>query len=187
MNSALVLQRIRPLVVFLALIWAIELVNQLLGHGLNSTFGLRPRSITGLIGIPAMPLLHGGLGHIIANTFPLAILGTIGLMVAPRRFIAASFVIVLISGLAVWVFARGGVVVGASGLVFGWFGLLVALGVLERSLRAILGAVIVIVIYGGMIWGVLPQQSVQVSWEAHLFGALAGAAAAWIFKIRNGR
>ena len=164
---------------FLIAIWVIELVNQLVGHRLSQSLGLAPRRIDGLIGIPAMPFLHGGVNHAISNTLPLGVLGAIGLLVAPHRFWTASVVIVLVSGLAVWVLARSGVVVGASGLIFGWFGFLVTLGAIERSPRAIAVAVVVLVVYGGMIWGVLPQDNVRISWEAHLFGALAGALAAW--------
>ena len=184
MDSTKILQRLRPIVLFLIVIWAIELINQLTGHALNPAFGLEPRRVAGLIGVPAMPLLHGGLSHILANTLPLAVLGAIGVMVAPKRFATASVVIVIVSGLAVWLLARSGLVVGASGLVFGWFGFLVTLGILERSARAIAGSVAVVVIYGGMIWGVLPQSDIRISWEAHLFGALAGAATAWMFKPR---
>ena len=90
------------------------------------------------------------------------------------------------TGLAVWLLARPGTVhVGASGLVFGWFGFVVALGVLERSVRAIAGAVLVLLIYGGMVWGMLPNQGVQISWEAHFFGAVAGALIAWALRDKR--
>jgi len=175
--------KIRPILMLLAVLWVIELVNQLLGHRLNQAFGLEPRRLLGLIGVPAMPFLHGSFAHLMANSLPLGVLGAIGVLVAPRRFRTASLVIVVASGIAVWIFARDGIVVGASGLIFGWFGFLVTLGVIERSIRAIAGAVVVIVLYGGMIWGVLPQQ-VGISWEAHLLGALAGGWSAWILRLR---
>lgn len=173
--------RLRPLGFFIAGIWAIQLVNWLLGHSLNPALGLEPRDVPGLIGIPFMPLLHGSWGHLIANTAPLLVLGGVALIATPDRFLTATAIIILTSGLAVWIFARSGIVVGASGLVFGWFGYLVAAGVLYRSPRAILGAVIALVFYGGLIWGVLPQRP-GISWEAHLFGALAGAATAWLLR-----
>lgn len=177
-------ERLRPLIVLLALLWAVQFVNWLIGQGLNPVLGLAPRRISGLVGVPFMPLLHGSWGHLIANSAPLAVLGAVGLLLSPQRFVTASFVIVVASGLAVWVFARGGIVVGASGLIFGWFGYLVAAGILERNLREILGAAIAIVFYGGMVWGLLPQRD-GVSWEAHLFGALAGAATAWYLRERR--
>lgn len=179
MQRSDILLAIRPILLLIAAIWAIEGINQLLGHQLNQWFGLLPRSVPGLIGVPAMPFLHGGVGHALANTLPLLVLGGIGVAVAPQRFGLASAVIVVVSGLAVWLLARPAIVVGASGLIFGWFGFVVALAVLERSFRALAGAVAVIVLYGGIVWGVLPTQGNNVSWEAHLFGALAGAATAW--------
>ena len=175
MQSSGILHLVRPLLLLIGVIWVVEGLNQVLGHALNQWFGLLPRSATGLIGIPAMPLLHGGVGHAAANTLPLLVLGAIGLSVAPRRFWVASVVIVIVSGMAVWIFARPAIVVGASGLIFGWFGFLIVLGVLERSFRALLGAIVVILLYGGMVWGVFPAQAGNVSWEAHLAGALAGA------------
>jgi membrane associated rhomboid family serine protease len=134
-----------------------------------------------------MPFLHGGVGHAAANTLPLLVLGAIGMAVAPRRFLAASLAIVLVSGLAVWLVGRpNSIHIGASGLVFGWFGFLLTLGFAERSLRAILGSVIVMALYGGMIWGALPRLGTTISWEAHLFGALAGAGIA-LYGRRHGR
>ncbi|MEM1300023.1 MAG: rhomboid family intramembrane serine protease [Pseudomonadota bacterium] len=179
MQRTEIISAIRPILVLVAVIWAVEMVNLLLGYRLNQWFGLLPRSVPGLIGVPAMPFLHGGVGHAAANTLPLLVLGGIGIAVAPRRFWLASAVIVVVSGLAVWLLARPAIVVGASGLIFGWFGFVVSLAILERSFRALAGAVAVILLYGGFIWGVLPTQGSNVSWEAHLFGALAGAAAAW--------
>ena len=175
-----VLLRLRPILFLLVGIWMIELVNWLLGHGLT------PRSAAGLVGVPLMPFLHGSFGHLAANSVPLAVLGTVGLLIAPRRFVLATAIIIVTSGLAVWLFARDGIVVGASGLIFGWFGFLVTMGVLERSARAIIGAVIAVIFYGGLFWGVVPQQA-NVSWEAHLFGALAGGATAWLVLGRARR
>ncbi|MEM7056918.1 MAG: rhomboid family intramembrane serine protease [Pseudomonadota bacterium] len=185
MRSEELLRALRPICVLILAIWIIEVINLLMGHRLNIWFGLQPRSISGLVGVPLMPLLHGGVGHLAANTLPLGLLGVIGLIVAPKRFFQASVLIVLVSGLAVWALARNGTVVGASGLIFGWFGFLVTLGVIERSTRAIAGAAVVIIVYGGMIWGVLPQDNVRVSWEAHLFGAIAGAVIARVMQMKQ--
>lgn len=185
MKPAVLIEKSRPILMLVAAIWVIEIVQQLIGHRLNQWFGLEPRSFDGLIGVPAMPLLHGDFPHLLANTPPLIVLGIMGLLIAPRRFIAASLTIVLVSGLAVWLLARGNTIhVGASGLIFGWFGFLLALGWFERSWQAVAGALVVIVLYGGFFWGVLPQGQTGISWEAHLFGALAGAAAAWLYRVR---
>jgi membrane associated rhomboid family serine protease len=185
MNSDEVLRALRPVLLLVMALWTVELMNLAMQYRLNQWFGLEPRSIPGLIGVPTMPLLHGSVGHAAANTLPMIFLGAIGFLVAPKRFLPASLIIVLLSGIAVWMFARGNSIhIGASGLIFGWFGFLVAHGVIERSLRAIVGAAIVTVLYGGMIWGVLPKDGVSISWEAHLFGALSGMAAAYYVRHR---
>jgi membrane associated rhomboid family serine protease len=161
-------------------VWAVELGNWALGHRLVPWLGLEPRSLPGLVGVPLMPFLHTSLDHAAANTVPLAILGGLGMLVAPRRFPTATVAIVLVSGLAVWLLARpNSIHVGASGLIFGWFGYLLALGFIQRSFRAIVGSIIVIAFYGGMIWGLLPQRGVPTSWEAHALGVLAGVAVAY--------
>lgn len=175
----------RPVLILVIVIWLIAAVNLLTGYRLNLWFGLEPRSLGGLIGVPVMPLLHGNIGHAAANTLPLIFLGGLGMLIAPDRFTTASVAIIILSGLAVWVLARGAIHVGASGLIFGWFGYLIALGIIERSGRALVGTVIVILLYGGMIWGVLPQANPLISWEAHLFGAIAGAAVAYLQSRRS--
>lgn len=183
MGAETVLRTARPIIVLLMVIWVVEIVNLAMGHRLNLWLGLEPRRIVGLIGIPFMPVLHGGIEHAAANTLPMAVLGVIGMLVAPRRFWKATVLIVLVNGLAVWLLARPGIVVGASGLIFGWFGFLLTLGAIERSARALIGAILVFVIYGGMVWGVLPQSGVRISWEAHLFGAIAGGFVAWYHRL----
>jgi len=185
-KDSLTFEFLRPIFTLLVVIWIVQIVNFVLGYNLNQWLGLEPRDFGGLIGIPASPFLHAGFGHIIANTIPLVVLGGMAAMVSPKRFMDSTIIIVLLGGLLVWLLARGGnrVHVGASGLVFGYLGYVVALGIFERSLRAIAMAVFAGLLYGGLIWGVLPDQ--RVSWESHLFGAMAGAAAAWILTRDKG-
>ncbi len=182
-RDSLTMARLRPVFNFVVVIWVIQLMNFLLSYDPNQWFGLEPRDFGGLIGIPMSPFLHAGFQHAAANTVPLLILGGMAAMAAPNRYYEATIIIVLLGGLLVWLLARGGnrVHVGASGLVFGYFGFIVALGIVERSFRAIVFAAAAAMLYGGLIWGVLPTDS-RVSWESHLFGALAGAAAAWMLR-----
>jgi membrane associated rhomboid family serine protease len=188
MRPKALLRKFRPVLLLLAAIWAVQLVNAGVGYRLVPWLGLEPRDPEGLVGVPFMPLLHTSFDHVAANTVPLAVLGALGVLLAPRRFAAATVAIVILSGLAVWLVARPhSIHVGASGLIFGWFGYLLALGFLERSLRAIAGSVVVIAVYGGMIWGLLPQRGLSTSWEAHLFGALAGIVVAYLYGARRRR
>lgn len=169
------------LVALLGVIWAIAAVNLITGYALNGWFGLRPRSFGGLDGILFMPLLHGSLTHAAANTVPLAILGGLMAVTARRVALAASALIVGLGGFGVWIFGKTAIHVGASGLIFGWFGFLVARGLIEKRLVPLVTAVGVALIYGTMVFGVLPGQP-GVSWESHLLGAVAGLAAALLLR-----
>lgn len=164
---------------FLTLLWLVQGVNWAGGYWLNGAFGLVPRQSYGLDGIVAMPLLHGSFEHLLANTVPLAAMGA--LLAATRALVAVNAVIVGLGGLLVWLFGGAAIHVGASGLVFGWFGFLVARGLVDRSLVTLGVALVVGFVYGSILWGVLPTQE-GVSWEAHLFGALAGVAAALVIR-----
>lgn len=177
------LGRFRWLITLLAVIWGIQGVNLITGYGLNGLFGLLPRAIGGLDGIVLMPLLHGSIGHALSNSLPLAVLGGLLALTARNKLVPATAIIVALGGIGVWVFGQPGLHVGASGLIFGWFGFLVARGVVDRRPVPILVAVGVVLAYGAMIWGVLPGQP-GVSWESHLFGAAAGVAAAILLRTQ---
>ena len=167
-----------PVIVLVTAIWVVEIVNFLLGHGLTS-WGLVPRRVSGLIGIPLAPFLHAGLWHAVSNTVPLLILGALTLIGGKTRFWASTVGIVLLSGLLVWLFARGVPHVGASGLVLGYFGSLLARAYFERSLVSIAVAFLTMICYGGLLWGILPLRS-YISYESHLFGLIAGISVAWL-------
>ena len=156
----------------LGVMWGVALLNLLAGQRLLA-FGIVPRSLDGLIGIPLCPFLHDGMAHLLANTVPLAVLGSLVVVRGRQGLGAVSAFIVLLGGVGVWLLARSSVHVGASGLVFGYFGYLVAGGWYDRSPSSVGLAVLVIFLYGGLIWGVLPSTP-RVSWEGHLFGLLAG-------------
>ncbi len=174
--------RLRLILGFIALLWAIEVVNQLTGHALDR-FGIWPRHLSGLIGIPLAPLLHGGILHLVSNTLPLLVLGFLVAVHGMRAFFAVTIAIVLIGGAGVWLMARSNYHIGASGLIFGYFGYLVAMGWYARSVKAVLIAIGVVLFYGGMIFGVLPRHP-YISWESHLFGLLAGI---WVARFIHKR
>lgn len=177
------LKRVATLLAFAIGLWIIQTINWLTGYGLNPAFGLIPRHLSGLDGVVAMPLLHGSFGHLTANTPPLLLLGTLLAATANRALVAINVVVVGLGGVLVWLFGSSAIHIGASGLVFGWFGFLITRGLVDRSLVTLGASVLVGVFYGSIIWGVLPGQP-GVSWEAHLFGAIAGAAAAFLIRAR---
>ncbi len=164
------------LIGFVAVIWVVEIVNASMGHQLNA-WGIFPRSVHGLAGIPLAPFLHGSFGHVISNSIPFLVLGGLIAFRGRQVLLRVSFIVIGVGGSGVWLLGRSAVHIGASGLVFGYFGYLVARGWYERRLGSILLAIGVIILYGGLILGVLPARGL-VSWEAHLFGLIAGILAA---------
>jgi membrane associated rhomboid family serine protease len=157
---------------FVALIWVIELLNW--GFNLGpEDFGVRPRQLAGLPGILFAPLVHGGFAHLIANSLPLLVLGTAMLYLYPSAALRVLPAVYLGPGVAVWFFARGGVHVGASGLVYGLVSYIFVAGLIRRDRRAIAASLLVSFMYGALVWGVLPIEP-GVSWETHLAAALIG-------------
>lgn len=168
----------KPLLAGLALLWAIELIDTFALGSRLQRHGIHPRTLSGLWGVLFSPFLHGDFGHLIANSGPFVVLGTLVRSRGKTRFIEASIVIVLIGGLGTWLTGGGhSNHIGASGLIFGWFGYLLLAGWYERSMLTIGTSVVVGALYGGMIWGVLPTRP-GVSWQGHLFGFLGGWLAA---------
>ncbi len=177
----------RPVFIMVVIIWMIHILNFAMSYRFNAWFGLYPRQSIGLPGIILSPFLHGNFGHIIANSAPLIILSSIAIAVDRTRWLKATFIIILLAGSLLWIFGRSNtVVVGASGLVFGYFGYLVALAFADRSAKAAIGAIAAIALYGGMIWGILPDKP-QISWEGHLLGVVAGIVTAIILRQRKQR
>ena len=158
---------------------AAESFDQLTGEWLDQD-GIVPRSLDGLDGILWAPLLHGGFAHLAANTLPFIAFGFLVLANGIGRFVFVTAVIWVLAGLGVWFTAPyGSVTVGMSGVIFGWLTYLLVRGFFARSGTQILLAVVVFFMWGGILLGVLPGQE-GVSWQGHLFGALAGVFAAWL-------
>ena len=157
---------------FVALIWLIDILNWALDLELQR-FGVRPRQFAGLPGILLAPLLHGGPVHLIANSLPLLVLGTGMLYLYPNSAVKVLPAVYLGPGMAVWLFAEGGVHVGSSGLVYGLVSYIFVAGIIRRDRRAIAASLLVCFLYGTLVWGVLPIRP-GVSWETHLAAALIG-------------
>ena len=177
--------RARVLAGLVGLMWLEEIADLVLFHGALDAGGIRPRTEAGLWGILLAPFLHADFAHLLANTVPLLVLGWLVLVRGRRDFLWVTAVAVLLGGLGVWLVGGPNTVhIGASGLVFGYLGYLLLRGYWERSLPAILVAVVAGVLYGGALWGVLPL-SHGVSWEGHLFGFSGGATAASAHRRRR--
>jgi membrane associated rhomboid family serine protease len=166
---------------FVALIWLIPL----LGWGLGlEEFGVRPRQWIGLPGILFAPLLHADFDHLIANSLPLLVLGTTLFHLYPKSAFRVLPAVYLGPGIAVWVFARGGDHIGASGLIYGLVAFIFVAGVIRSDRRAIAASLLVAFMYGTLVWGLLPIKQ-SISWETHLAAALIGVSAAILLRHRD--
>lgn len=161
---------------FVALIWLVHLMNW--GLDLDpAPFGIRPRELSGLPGILLAPLVHSSFEHLIANTLPLLVVGTAMLFLYPNATPSVVPLVYLGPGVAVWLFGRASVHLGASGLVYGLVSYVFVAGLARRDRRAIAASLVVAFMYGSLVWGVVPIQ-IGVSWETHLAAALIGVALA---------
>ena len=174
----------QSLALILALLWVIEIGDQLFFGGRVDGFGIRPRTWQGLGQIWLAPLLHVGFGHLLANSLPLLVLGWLVMLRRTRDFWLVALVTTVVSGVGVWLLGGANTVhLGASGVIFGLLGFLLARAYFERSWAALGIAVVAGMLYGGRLWGVLPGQP-GISGLAHLFGLLGGVLAAWLLAPR---
>lgn len=169
----------------LGLMWLLVFINWVVPMDLRG-LGVESRSLTGLLpGVLLTPLLHAGAGHLASNMIPLALMGTVAALRDWRGFWIALGIIIIVSGLGVWLIGPSNTVtVGASGVVFGFFGYLVGRGIFVRQLGDILLAAVVVIIYGSLVWGIFPQDS-HVSWQAHLCGLIGGVLASFVLAKRE--
>jgi membrane associated rhomboid family serine protease len=139
-----------------------------------SNFGIVPWTFGGLVGIFTAPLLHGSLNHLLSNTFPLLFLGTVLFFFYERIGNVVFFRSYFWTNILVWLFGRQeSNHIGASGIVYGLAFFLISFGIFRRDFTSLLISIVVIMLYGGVIYGVLPTDP-RVSWESHFAGALVG-------------
>lgn len=173
-----------PFVVsIIGIIWVINFINWgLLGSRLN-VLGIYPRSIFGLAGIVFSPILHGHLNHLFFNTIPLFLLINFILIQGISLFYTVTTAIMVISGLLVWLFARKAFHIGASSLIMGYWGYLLAQAFLYPSTFSIMVALVMLYYLGGLVFNLIPTD-VKVSWEGHIFGAFAGVTTAFLLQYQ---
>ena len=160
-----------------AVLWAAFAVDEILGGSLLR-FGVVPRSADGLRGILLAPFLHANFNHLAANTIPLLVLGWLVMLRDPRHFLLVALTATVTGGLAAWTLGAPNTVhIGASGVVFGFFGFLVFAGWYARSFASIMLSIAVILLWGGIVAGVIPGES-GISWQEHLGGFVGGALSA---------
>jgi membrane associated rhomboid family serine protease len=173
------------IITFVALLYLIEAWDQVTGEHLDNN-GIRPLETDGLTGILFAPLLHANWGHLAANTVPALVLGFLVTLAGMSRFIWATVIIWIFGGLGTWLIGNIGAPagvetnhIGASGLIFGWLTFLIVFGFFTRHAWQIVTGIVVLFVYGGILWGALPG-TFGVSWQGHLCGGIAGVVAAYL-------
>jgi membrane associated rhomboid family serine protease len=170
---------VKLILLWVALLWVLEVVDHATGHALD-TFGITPRRTDELLDVVPAAFMHFGFDHLMANTLPLLVLGFMAALRGVRTFLAVALITILVSGLGVWLTAPApSNTAGASGLVFGLFGYLVVRGFVDRRIADVALGGVVVVLYGSILWGVLPTTP-GVSWQGHLFGLIGGVMAAFV-------
>jgi membrane associated rhomboid family serine protease len=172
---------------FTAVLYLVELVNAGFLHGSLDNDGIHARTVSGLLGIVFAPLLHMSWAHLLGNTVPVLVFGFLAMSSGIGPWIATTAVIWVISGLGVWLISPSGVVtVGASGVAFGWLMFLLVRGIFNRAVGQILVALVLLFYWGSVLWGLLPGRA-DISWQGHVFGALAGVLCAFLVAKANRR
>jgi membrane associated rhomboid family serine protease len=180
------LWRLTPVVVTLAVMWLVTAINLLALRGAWLIDGVRAHDPGGLWpNLIWSPFLHVGLAHLVANSVPLLVLGGVIALRSPSAFMAVTIAGAIGGALVAWILGPpGSVHVGASGLVFAYFGWIIARAVRERSALAIVLALLTLVVYGGVLWGLSPFQ-VGISWQDHLGGLLSGMIVARLWPVQS--
>ncbi|GAB3811192.1 rhomboid family intramembrane serine protease [Pontibacter rugosus] len=172
-----------PGLLFVALMWLISLLSYLTGADLGF-LGILPRNFLGLIGVFLGPLIHGGLLHLLSNTFPLLLLS--GFILYMYRKVAHKVVVLIyiLSGLLTWLIGRQAYHIGASGIVYGLAGFLLFNGFLRQHRGAMAVSLAILFLYSGLFYGIFPNEK-GVSWEGHIAGLVSGLVAAIAYGERN--
>jgi membrane associated rhomboid family serine protease len=172
-------EELKTLLTVVGIFWIVEIIDFTIFKGKLDNFGIKPHNLVGLRGIIFAPFLHGGFGHLIANTIPFLTLGWLTMIQETSDFYVVSLVTAIVGGIGVWLFGGLGTThIGASILIYGYLGFLLLRGYFQKNIPSILLSVIVFIIYGSLIFGVFPSR-VGISWQGHLFGFVGGAIAAF--------
>jgi len=168
---------------FVAALWAIRIIDTLIPFSLTQ-FGIVPRTLSGLIGIVLAPLLHGNFFHLMSNTIPIFVLLLAAFVFYKKEAPTVIAFSVIMGGLLVWIFGRSASHVGISGLIYSLAAFLITAGFLKKDFKSVIVSVIIVIMYGGLIWGIFPGRF-WVSWEGHMFGALVGVFIAFFLFKKN--
>ena len=169
---------------FTAVLWVVEIVNHS-QHQRLDRFGLLPRHIDGLWGVLTQPFLHQSYGQLFSNTLPVLLIGWVLLLSGVRTWLFVTASVTIVGGFATWVVAPSEhVILGASTLVFGWMGYLLARAFFSRKLKWIFTAIALLVFFGTLLGSLLPSVDRQTAWQSHVCGFAAGVFVGWLLHPR---
>jgi membrane associated rhomboid family serine protease len=172
---------------FIALIWVLQVANWADHYQLDASFGILPRNLGHLGDIFTAPFLHFSWDHIEGNSGPLFVFGLLAAYRGVGKFLGVTLLVAITSGMAVWLFqGNNQLTVGASGLIFGYFGYVLSRGLIDRNLIDALAAVVMALSYAYILTVAIPGTP-GVSWMGHLGGLIGGIAAGWIFRTKRPR
>ena len=170
---------------FIALIWVLQIFNWVGHYRLDYDYGILPRNIGRLPEIVTAPFLHFSWNHLEGNSGPLFVFGLLAAYRGVKKFLGVTLIVAVTSGLAVWLFQGGNeLTVGASGLIFGYFGYVLSRGLFDRNLIDVLTALVMALSYAYILTVAIPGAP-GVSWIGHLGGLIGGIASGWIFRTRR--
>jgi membrane associated rhomboid family serine protease len=173
---------------FLFVIWTVKIIEVVFDVSF-APYGIEPLKVRGLVGIATAPLIHADFKHLFSNSIPLFILGGCLFYFYKEIAFRIFFLMYFITGLWVWFLARGGIHIGASGLVYALAAFLFTSGIIRRDVRLLAITFLVTFLYGSMVWGIFPgfYPERNISWESHLMGLLAGVILAFFFRSKGPR
>lgn len=179
-NTKLFINALKNPLYILLIMWVLKTLEIFAGVSF-AQWGIYPRYSSGLWGIITGPFIHGSVGHLINNSIPFFVTGVIIFYFYRKVAYAAIPMIWLLTGFLVWLFGKSAFHIGASGVVYGMVSFIFWAGIFNRDRRSIVLALIILFLYSGMFYGVLPNQP-NVSWESHLLGGIVGILTAYLFK-----
>lgn len=176
------------MVAFLALLWIVELINAATGRDLGQAGGIRPRDVGSLIDIVTAPFLHGNVAHLAGNAVALFSLGFIAAVPNIKRFLLMTVIVIVVGGLGVWLFSPSNTVsIGASGVVFGYFGYLLLRGFVDRRPVDVVVSIGIALAYAYPMWHSIGFGVTNISWQGHLSGLVGGMLAAILLRQPRAR
>ena len=170
-------------IIIVSVLWVVFLLNDIFGLHWNN-YGLVPRSIGGLFGIFTMPFLHGDISHLFSNSVPLLVLLFSIFYFFPKKATLILLMTYFMVGILTWIIGTQGVHVGASGIVYALAFFLITISVLKREPKLMAYSLIIVFLYGSIVWGFFPQlfPDKHISWEGHLAGAITGIILAFFYR-----